>query len=424
MRRALGPLLVAPLMASLVGVVAAENQSPAVASTAGVGRASVTASADAYTRRHAPRANTGKAFRWTTGGGAGTKRRAYLKFVVPAPAAGTVISTAHLSAHVEGRTAARGRGPAVFRTDNHWRERTLTWRNQPALGARVANSVERYAADRWATWDVTPALTPAERAHGGVVSFALATGKHRRLRFGSRESGKPPRISIATTQLTPPTAPLTGVTTAATALNWGPVVAGDEFNYSGAPSSTKWSVYDSAGQSGHGRRSPSAWSLDGHVATVTGDSNGTTGGMSAKFAHRKYGRWEVRMRTNARDPEYHPVLMLWPDSTASTCPEIDFAEGSTDTRLISFYEHYGCGGVQTWGRHTIDTTQWHNYAVEWTPTAVTGYVDGVQWFRDANPAHEPPGSMHQTIQLDWFPDGTTTTKSWMQLDWVRVYNLT
>jgi hypothetical protein len=30
--------------------------------------------------------------------------------------------------------------------------------------------------------------------------------------------------------------------------------------------------------------------------------------------------------------------------------------------------------------------------------------------------------MHQTIQLDWFPDGTATTPSQMQVDWIRVYN--
>ena len=129
------------------------------------------------------------------------------------------------------------------------------------------------------------------------------------------------------------------------------------------------------------------------------------------------------MRTSDRDPKYHPVLILWPDVTTTTCPEIDFAEGSTDTSTMSFYNHYGCAGVQSWGRRVIDTTQWHNYAVEWTPTSITGYVDGVKWFEDTNPAHQPPGSMHQTIQLDWFPDGTPTKKSWMQVDWVRVYNL-
>ena len=44
---------------------------------------------------------------------------------------------------------------------------------------------------------------------------------------------------------------------------------------------------------------------------------------------------------------------------------------------------------------------------------------GQRWGMNANYWY----AMHQTIQLDWFPDGTPTTKSWMQVDWVRVYNL-
>ncbi|MFP3463850.1 glycoside hydrolase family 16 protein, partial [Arthrobacter globiformis] len=212
-------------------------------------------------------------------------------------------------------------------------------------------------------------------------------------------------------------------TQAASTLGWGSVVAGDEFNYTGAPDRTKWSVYNSSGHAGNGLRSPQAWSVANGVATVSGDSAGTTGGMSAKFANQKYGRWETRMKTNQRDPEYHPVLILWPDTKSSTCAEIDYAESTSDTALVKFFLHYACSGSskQTYASKAVDTTQWHNYAVEWTPTGITGYIDGVKTFTDTNPAHQPSGSMHQTLQLDWFPDGTRLTPSQMQVDWVRVY---
>ncbi|MFJ5697373.1 glycoside hydrolase family 16 protein [Arthrobacter sp. NPDC093139] len=210
---------------------------------------------------------------------------------------------------------------------------------------------------------------------------------------------------------------------AATTLGWGPVVAGDEFSYTGAPDSAKWGVYDSAGHAGNGIRSPKAWSVANGVATVTGDSAGTTGGMSAKFARQKYGRWETRMKTNARDPQYHPVLILWPTKPSSTCDEIDYAEGAGNTSKIKFFLHYECGGsnFQTQSSYAVDTTQWHNYAVEWTPAGITGYVDGVKTFTDTNPAHQPSGAMQQTLQLDWFPNGGATAPSQMQVDWVRVY---
>lgn len=223
----------------------------------------------------------------------------------------------------------------------------------------------------------------------------------------------------------PVAAPSTGSgAQAATNFNWGPVLTGDEFSNTGAPDSTKWSVFKGPGHHRKGIRSPDAWSVANGVATVKGDSAGTTGGMSAKFAQQKYGRWETRMRTNDRDPEYHPVLILWPnDNSSPNCAEIDYAEGSTDTSMMKFFLHYECDGkdFQTYAAKPVDSTQWHNYAVEWTPAGITGYIDGVKTFSDTNPAHQPTVGMHQTLQLDWFPDGSSTKASEMQVDWVRVY---
>ena len=215
-----------------------------------------------------------------------------------------------------------------------------------------------------------------------------------------------------------------GGTSAAEKFGWGKPAARDEFNYTGAPKNKKWSVYDSPGHDGNGVRSPRAWQVNGRVATVTGNSHGRTGGMSAKFGHRRYGRWEARMRTNARDPEYHPVLLLWPDSGDFPCDgEIDYAEGTGQVSKMNFFLHYSCSNEQTHATRSVDTTQWHNYAVEWTPDRIVGYLDGDEWFRDTNPDHQPPGRMHQTVQLDWFPDGTDTTRSRMKLDWLRVYGV-
>ncbi len=200
--------------------------------------------------------------------------------------------------------------------------------------------------------------------------------------------------------------------------------AGDEFSYAGAPDATKWSVFKGPGHAGQGVRSPQAWAVANGVATVNGDAAGTTGGMSAKFGQQKYGRWETRMKTNARDSEYHPVLLLWPNNnTSPNCAEVDYAEGTSNTGAMKFFLHYACDGkdFQTTAATPVDTTQWHNYAVEWTPAGITGFIDGVQTFTDTDPAHQPTVGMHQTMQLDWFPDGTATTPSQMQVDWVRVY---
>ncbi|SDK91637.1 Glycosyl hydrolases family 16 [Arthrobacter sp. ov407] len=213
-------------------------------------------------------------------------------------------------------------------------------------------------------------------------------------------------------------------TQAAVVRGWGRVVAGDEFNYRGPPNPAKWKLYKGRGHAGKGIRSPNAFAVGGGVVTVSGNAAGTTGGMSAKFAQQKYGKWETRMRASARDPKYHPVLLLWPNRNKSpTCAEVDYAEGTSDTTRIAFFLHYACSGssFQSRAARRIDTTKWHNYAVEWTPVGITGYLDGALWFRDMNPAHQPTVGMHQTVQLDWFPNGTRTKPSQMQVDWIRVY---
>ena len=70
--------------------------------------------------------------------------------------------------------------------------------------------------------------------------------------------------------------------------------------------------------------------------------------------------------------------------------------------------------------NVIDMTQCHTYAVQVTAAGVVGYIDGVEWFRDAT--HIPTAVSHQAIQPDWFPSGGSTRQSWLQVDWMRVYS--
>ena len=170
---------------------------------------------------------------------------------------------------------------------------------------------------------------------------------------------------------------------AAVVHRWGPVVAGDEFNYEGSPDRTKWMVYDSAGHDGNGLRKPAQIEVRAGRATIRGTAEGTTGGMAAKFDRRRYGRWETRMRVAERDEHYHAVLSLWPDSDNWPCDgEVDYAEATDDLTSVTFFHHYSCANRQASSRKALDPTQWHNYAVEWTSSAIVGYLDGVEWFRD------------------------------------------
>jgi Glycosyl hydrolases family 16 len=234
----------------------------------------------------------------------------------------------------------------------------------------------------------------------------------------------PPALTAAPSTGRPSTGTTGGTagegTTAAALHGWGTPTRTEEFG----SGTEQWQLYDGTGHAGKGRRSPGAVSVQGGVLTITGDPAGTTGGMA--WGHgRRYGRWEGRVRAPASDPSYDAVMLLWSD--ADNWPqggEIDFMEMGDETRRTTDgFVHYGADNRQVHGSVETDATQWHNWAVEWTPSAITMFLDGREWYRTTDRAVQPPGPMHLCIQLDWFPKGGSVQRSTMQVDWVREYAL-
>ncbi|NMH95927.1 glycoside hydrolase family 16 protein [Pseudonocardia acidicola] len=209
-----------------------------------------------------------------------------------------------------------------------------------------------------------------------------------------------------------------GGTSAAQMHGWGAPARVEEFD----EGLEQWNVYDGPGHAGNGRRSPGAASVGNGYLTITGDPDGTTAGMAWNFGSM-YGRWEGRIKAPASDPSYNALLLLWPD--AENFPvggEIDFMEMMDPTRQkTNAFLHYGADNSQIGGEVGIDATQWHNWAVEWTPTKITTFVDGQEWWSTTDTSAFPPGPMHMTIQLDWFPKGGAVQQSRMYVDWVRFY---
>ncbi|GAA0945063.1 glycoside hydrolase family 16 protein [Pseudonocardia zijingensis] len=201
---------------------------------------------------------------------------------------------------------------------------------------------------------------------------------------------------------------------AAAAKGWTRV-GGDEFNGGMSP---QWSPYDSEGHAGNGRRTPDAISVENGMLVIRGDSKGNTGGMSWKEDQR-FGRWEMRARFPKGDDQYHPVLILWRESGGKENGEVDFAETTSASDDVSFFLHYG--SEQEYAKKVLDITQWHNYAVEWVDGRITGYIDGVKWFESTDEKTLPPGKMHPTIQLDYFPEGGSPKPTEMHVDYMRVY---
>lgn len=392
---------------------------------------SVNAAADAYVTSAHPRRNYGTSSALYVDGSP-SAMVSYLKFDLGAYAGQTVVS-ARLQVRTTSASAAGSTNTQAVRivANDSWTESALTYANRPAVGSTVG-MLSGTVPNTSYTVNLDPATVQAEL--GQRISLALdqpsaaGDGLDLASRQATTTSSRPTLVlELASSTTTTGTTGTTGSTTtadAATTWGWGAPIGGDEFNYTGAPNSTLWSVYDSAGHAGNGVRSPAQVTVNGSALQITGLSDGTTGGMSYRQRGTTYGRWETRMRVNARDPEYHPVLILWPDQgrvSANNCAEMDYSESTSDTTRNRFFLHYSCAGAQSSATQTLDMTQWHTYAIEWTPAHVIGYIDGQEWFRDTDATHVPDDPAHQTIQLDWFPDGTTTTQSWMQVDWVRMY---
>jgi Glycosyl hydrolases family 16 len=209
--------------------------------------------------------------------------------------------------------------------------------------------------------------------------------------------------------------------TAAQTFGWGTPNRVDDF---GDPSSlSSWQLYDGPGHDENGRRTPDAISVANGALTITGDANGNSGGM-AWNPGQYHGRWEVCAKSSAAPDAYHALLLLWPD--AEDWPsggEIDFMEIDDPTRQRSdLWLHYGPDDQRERASLPVDATQWHSWAVEWTPQRIAAFVDGTMWWQTTEVSHFPPRRMHLCIQLD-NTGGDTSPGAQMSVDWARQYGI-
>jgi len=89
---------------------------------------------------------------------------------------------------------------------------------------------------------------------------------------------------------------------------------------------------------------------------------------------------------------------------------------------VDGFLHYDHSDQQDYGNVRIDATQWHSWAVEWTPHRIAMFVDGRQWWESTDPDHLPPSSMKLCMQLDDF-GGDISQGGQMLVDWARQYPL-
>jgi len=260
-------------------------------------------------------------------------------------------------------------------------------------------------------------VTPAQSAPAPTLS-PTSSGKPTATTTPT-SSGKQ-TATTSPTVTTPPTS-ASPATEAAVRYGWGTPFAGSEFTDPNTLLGDDWDMFWGPGYQGEGWQSQEAFSVSNGVMSITGDSTGLTGAVGYFGAMQRYGRWESRIRVPQGDGSYHPVALLWPtQGTWPSAGEIDYFETSGTAVTNSFSIHHGGGQPQV-TEIAIDRN-WHNYAVEWTSTSISAYLDGEVYYRTTDRSLFPPFSMWHSFQLDWmgYPGSVDTV---MEVDWLRIYQV-
>lgn len=222
-------------------------------------------------------------------------------------------------------------------------------------------------------------------------------------------------------------------TQASVVYGWGTANASQSDEYNGTTvDTTKWGRFGtsdgvtgcSPGYNGHGQRCGSQTTESGGYLSVTGTASGVTGGLWSNQKSFRYGRVEVRERAvqlGSTGAAYHAVPLLWPANDDYTHAEIDFAERDVAAPNVELFVHHD--GTQTPCAPTpaVDSTQFHNYAIDWEPNSVTWYIDAVKICTVAAsiPYYD---NTNGGAQLDMLPaTGTTMRAAREDVDWIHMY---
>ncbi len=199
--------------------------------------------------------------------------------------------------------------------------------------------------------------------------------------------------------------------------------------------------------------SRNGWLVDGETVSqanglldvfVHTDANGRHVGAAlvpigpgvSSGAGQLYGRYDLRMRADGAQG-YKAVFILWPDSNRwPQDGEIDYPEAdlaATQSGGATHFEGGVSGNSQDWWVTSgYSYNAWHTYTIQWTPTAVSYYIDGNLVHTDTLASAQASGfgipntPMHPVIQIETVTDGSgapaNSSAGHVQIDWLAAYS--
>jgi beta-glucanase (GH16 family) len=230
------------------------------------------------------------------------------------------------------------------------------------------------------------------------------------------------------------------------AQNWSLVWA-DEFN--SAPINTaNWVFETGAGRWGNNElenytsRPQNAIISKGNLLIISkreafAGSNYTSARMKTQGLQSwTYGKVEASIKIQPGKGMWPAFWMLGTDIPQSgwpTCGEIDIMEHINTDSTIEGTIHWNNNGATQYGGNThFNESGYHLYSVEWDPSAIRWYLDGVKYWEgnisngiNGTTAFQKPFFilLNQAVGGSWpgSPDATTVFPDTMFVDYVRVY---
>jgi len=324
-------------------------------------------------------------------------------------------------------------GPAAYKTTDTWSEKSTNWSNRPSRTSGPRDDKGSLSSGRWVKWDVTPWVTSA-----GTFNFTLRGGGGNPVKLMSRETTREPQLVVTTSESPPPPPPPVACGDGLDNDGDGLVDSADP-GCSGATDDDETTAPLSPPPGGEpdaiaglgyrqvfrddfdGTSLGSAWTpkqfweddpRSGAVAVSDGtvkirnawpyydDQSITTGPYSFGDPVKKaweFGYFEARMKfTDAKGswPAFWLISSAhatWPNWPACPEPDLNFEldvmeyQGDEPTQFYGT-QHRNTGDLCGTGDSTRSVFTkpgklagtWHTFAVKWTATDLTWYVDGAQ----------------------------------------------